>query len=165
MMDSVDDFPPGTPEPYWYRRLLERVRTVARSIRERVHRVEPGAELPDEADTHTVRRSDTDPDLSIMAGSPEIPLAPSPADAARLLLDLWQRAGGRLTLDEAVAALERAYGGRFLSDGADADRVPDQQTLIQFAALVGPGVIYDSGLRAWTANPGRSGPPVRSDPL
>jgi hypothetical protein len=70
------------------------------------------------------------------------------ADAARFLLDLYDRSPDRLYLGAAVGRLREEYQGRFLTHGRDGFNVAAEVVAL-FGMLAGPDVVFDKGDRCW----------------
>jgi hypothetical protein len=88
---------------------------------------------------------DTDPNSETITDSADD--APTPDSAARFLLDLFDRSGGRLRLREAVERFADEYGNRFL-DGVPGNWRIANAVLGRFARLA-PDVFWDAADRCW----------------
>jgi hypothetical protein len=73
---------------------------------------------------------------------------PTEADAARFLLDLYDRSPDRLYLGAAVSRLLEEYRGWFLTHGRDGFTVAAEVVTL-FGMLAGPDVVFDKGDRCW----------------
>jgi hypothetical protein len=73
---------------------------------------------------------------------------PAAEELARALLELWQGAGGRLTVRDAILRLAARFGACAVT-GPDGRLDFGPEVLAAFRRLAGPGVAYDSGARAW----------------
>jgi hypothetical protein len=72
---------------------------------------------------------------------------PTAADAARLLLDQFERSGGRLRTSEATERFAEEFGGRFL-DGSPGRWRISGPVLDRFARLA-PDAFWGEGDRSW----------------
>jgi hypothetical protein len=97
-----------------------------------------------DADTRELTHCDPDADTALDADGG----SPAEADAARFLLDLYDRSPDRLYLGAAVGRLLEEYQGRFLTHGRLGFTVAAEVVKL-FGMLAGPGVVFDRGDRCW----------------
>jgi hypothetical protein len=95
-------------------------------------------------DTRELTYAGPDPEAAIDADD----RPPAEADAARFLLDLYDRSPDRLYLGAAVGRLLEEYRGRFLTHARDGFTVAAEVAKL-FGMLAGPGVVFDRGDRCW----------------
>jgi hypothetical protein len=102
--------------------------------------------VDDHADTAPRELTYADPDADIALDAEDG--LPTEADAARFLLDLYDRSPGRLHLGAAVGRLLEESRGRFLTHARDRFTVAAEVVTL-FGMLAGPGVVFDRGDRCW----------------
>jgi hypothetical protein len=73
---------------------------------------------------------------------------PTAADAARFLMDLFDRAEGRLPHRTAVERFLEEYGGRFLVPTREGFAI-DREVSQRFQLLTGRCVLWDAADRSW----------------
>jgi hypothetical protein len=73
---------------------------------------------------------------------------PTEQDAARLLLDLYDRSGGHLHHRQAVEGFLEEYGGRFVAMGREGFQISGEVRR-WFEALAGREVVWDAQDRSW----------------
>jgi hypothetical protein len=73
---------------------------------------------------------------------------PTEDDAARFLLDLYERSAGRLRHRDAVERFLEEYAGRFVAPGREGFAI-DPAVRRRFELLAGRDVVWDAGDRGW----------------
>jgi hypothetical protein len=100
--------------------------------------------MTDHTDARELTYCDPDAETLPEAGEDQ----PTAADAARFLLDLFDRSGGRLGQREAVGRFLEEYGGRFVTPGRGEFAI-DKGVRQRFELLAGLEVLWDAGDRCW----------------
>ena len=72
---------------------------------------------------------------------------PTAADAARFLVDLFERSGGRLRHRGAVERFLEGYGGRFVTPGREGFAI-DRDVRERFERLAGRDVVWGAQARS-----------------